>query len=113
MNKPTLKLFEELKEIKTAKHNLLDVFGYVSIYDAKKQMGMKSADEVYSKLFKNFNKNVKTVNAKSKKDYAVAIKKWLADEHHKNIAQAVKNREQKRDKKIQKQQQQGPADHSH
>ena len=110
MNKPTLKLFEELKEIKTAKHNLLDVFGYVSIYDAKKQMGMKSADEVYSKLFKNFNKNVKTVNAKSKKDYAVAIKKWLADEHHKNIAQAVKNREQKRDKKIQKQQQKQKKD---
>ena len=99
MSKPTLTLFNELKNIKENKANLLDVFGYESIYDAKKKMGLTKADDVYSTLFKNFNKNVKTVNAKAKKEYLVNLRKWVADEQRKNMAQAVINRAHKKAKK--------------
>ena len=103
-NKPTLQLLGELKELKNNKSQLLEFGGYDSIYDAKRILGLKSAEQVYQLLLSEYNSVIKDINNANMKKYTKQMAKWLDKESKKYSAEAKAKRHDKQLAKQQKQQ---------
>lgn len=102
MKKPTLLVLEELTNIKANRKEILRESGFNSIYDVKKEFGLKTADEAYDYLFYQYNNQVNQININNKKDYERKIAEYSKWKFEKDYKESKKKQEQKKDKKQKK-----------
>jgi len=101
----TLKTFRD----KETKQNLLEWGQYETIYDAKKKMNLKKADEVYQALMKNYNETINAINKnimkkqeKTQQKKTQKREKLIANmiKRNQEIQQNIQQKRQKRQVKI-------------
>jgi len=105
MKKPTLIIIDEIANIKTNRKEILKESGYESIYDVKKEVGFKNADQAYNYLFYQYNQQAKQFNINSQKDYEQKLASYskykYKYKYEKDLKEIKSKEEEKRKEKQQ------------
>jgi hypothetical protein len=99
MKKPVLTIIEEIENIKANRKEILKESGYETIYQVKKELGFKTADDAYNYLFYQYNAQVKQFNIESQRNYEKKFAEYSKFKYEKDLKDAKKKKGDKKKEK--------------